>query len=155
MPTDKQALLVENLGQICADISPANGYFNEVVAVDYGVTGYNNNDFASDQYPRIQIIVNNASIDTFSTKVASEVQLQITINAYLRKNFDVETDLESYKLTSSWSWDIRKAIKDWLAQMPSNIDGDLIDNQVQQTIGFPMNLLTCTTEFGIIFEECY
>lgn len=155
MPTDKTALLVQNLGEICSQISTANGFFNDVQEVDFGVTSYDNNTFESDKYPRIQIICNTISIPTFSTKVASEVQVDVTINGYLRKKCDIETSLESYQESVNWSWDLRKAVKDWLEQMPSNIDGDLIDNQINQTIGFPMNLLTSTTEFGIIFEECY
>lgn len=151
---DKIAMLVENLGLILGEIQKSNSFFNDVKKIDYGVTSYDNNSFSNEEYPRIQIICNNVSIPEFTT-TSSKVQVEVTINGYLRKKKDIETDLGSYQESVNWSNDLRKGVANWLKQIPEEIDGDLIDNQIQQTIGFPLTLLTCTTEFGIIFDECY
>ena len=151
---DKSADLAENLGSILEQIKKSNGFFNDVVAVDFGITNYDSNSFSSDQYPRINIIFNNIGIPEFTT-TAAKVTVEVKIDAYLRKKNDTESGLESYKESLHWGYDLRKGISNWLKQIPEEIDGDLIDNQIGQTIGFPMNLLTCSTEFGIIFEECY
>jgi len=151
---DKVAMLIENIGLVLGEIKKSNGFFNDVKKIDYGVTSYDNNSFSNEEYPRIQIICNNISIPEFTT-TDSKVQVELTINGYLRKKKDVETDLGSYQESVNWSNDLRKGVANWLKQIPEEIDGDLIDNQIQQTIGFPLTLLTCTTEFGIIFEECY
>lgn len=151
---DKAALLVANLGLILKTIQKSNGFFNNVVDVDYGVTNYDPNSYATDQYPRIEIIFNNIGVPDYTT-TSSQVEIPITVNAYLRKKKDIETSLESYTESLNWTHDIRRGLSDWLKQMPEEIDGDLVDSQIQQTIGFPMTLLTCTSEFGIIFNECY
>lgn len=155
MPTDKTGELVAYLGSILENVNTGNGYFNDIQVVDYGITSYDNNTFDTSDYPRVQIICNDISIPTFSTKVASETEVEIKINAYLRKPSDIETSLESYQNSTAWAWDIRKAVKEFLAGMPLDIDGDLVDNQISQSIGFPMTLLTVETAFSIIFEECY
>ena len=150
---DKTADLIEFLGTTLEGITTGNGFNNTVVAVTYGFTTYNSNNFKTSEYPRIHIIANQIQIPNFSTKVCSETKVSIKVVGYLRKESDVETSLETYKATLGFSQDIRKGIRNFLANMPNDIDGDLIDNSIGQEIGFPMTLLTCETEFGIIFED--
>lgn len=150
---DKTSTLIAFLGGVMADISIANGYNNDVVEVTYGVTTYNANNFASAKYPRIHIIANQISIPDFSTKVNSQTEVNIKIDAYLRKGNDLETSLETYQASLGWSQDIRRALTTYFKTEPNSIDSDLKDNRIEQEIGFPMTLLTCSTEFGVIFEE--
>lgn len=152
--SDKIALIVADLGAIMASVTIANGYNNDVIEVDYGVTNYDQNTFEDISYPRVNIICNNVTVPDYST-TASRVQVEVKISGYLRKEKDIETDLASYQESLGWANDMRKAIDTWLKQIPEAIDCDLIDNQINQTIGFPMTLLTCSNEFGLIFDECY
>lgn len=151
--SDKTGELIEFLGTVMEGIKKANGYNNDVVEVTYGFTTYNANNFATAKYPRIHIIANQISISDFSTKVNSMTQVQIKIDAYLRKDEEIETSLASYLETLAWSQDIRRALTKFFLTEPNSIDSDLIDERIDQDIGFPMTLLTCSTEFGVTFTE--
>lgn len=153
MPTDKAAEAIEFLGSKMAEISTANDYFTTIQEVSYGVVAYDYNKYESAKYPRVHIIANNVGIPNFTT-TESQTELPVKVVGYLRKNSDLETGLASYKETLNFSQDLRKAVAKFLKEMPLDIDADLENSSIQQTIGFPGTLLTIEMEFSIIFNEC-
>lgn len=153
MPTDKLSDAIASLGTSLESILVSNGYFNDIVAVSYGVTEYDYNSNKTAEYPRIHIIANNVSLPNFTT-TESVTSVPIKVVGYLRKPKDIETGLDSYQKSLNFSWDIRKGIGQWLKDQDITIDADLEDNTIDQTIGFPGTLLTINTEFSIIFNEC-
>lgn len=151
---DKSAEIVQELALAYQNISVVNGFYNDVATIIYGEENYNELGRAPEQMPSVKIIINDLSIPEFSTKSCSRTHIEVTVHGYINKGTNREAGFATYEQTLNWSKDLRDAFRNYLNnQNGGDVDADLLDSDLRQSIGYSNNIITVSSSFTLGFDE--